>query len=173
MNVRIIAESFTSPVAQRLNDEVQAEYTRRYGEPDFTVIAAEDFIPPRGGYYIGYVDGEPVASIAWRAHGGTDAEMKRMYVVEAMRGNGIARAMIAHLEAEALAAGRTRMVLVTGDSQPEAVRLYAALGYLPVETFGYYADQEGAFHLGKSLVDEQIAAPATSGLGVDGELDSQ
>lgn len=155
MTARILPDSFDSPAARRLNDEVQAEYVRRYGSGDETVISAADFTPPRGGYFIGYDEaGQPVASGAWRAHGESDAEMKRLYVAASARGRGLARAMVAHLEADAAAAGRTRMVLETGEGQPEALALYASLGYAPVTPFGYYAGEAGACHLGKSLTGE-------------------
>ena len=65
-----------------------------------------------------------------------DAEIKRMYVVASHRGRGIARAVLAELERAAAAAGRRRMVLETGDRQPEAVALYTSSGYRPVDRFG-------------------------------------
>jgi GNAT superfamily N-acetyltransferase len=145
-------ESFDSDIAQQLNLQVQAEYTRRYGGGDETVIVAADFTAPNGGYFIAVTEaGVAVASGAWRAHGESDAEMKRLYVIDAARGQGLARMMVAHLEADAAAAGRTRMILETGDGQPEALNLYDSLGYRPVEPFGFYAGEEGARHLGKPL----------------------
>lgn len=157
MTTRILPESFDGPTAQRLNDEVQAEYVRRYGSGDETVISAADFTPPHGGYFIGYDEsGRPVASGAWRKHGESAAEMKRLFVVASARGRGLARAMVAHLEADAAAAGCSQMVLETGDGQPEALALYASMGYAPVTPFGFYAGEKGAHHLGKSLTGEAV-----------------
>ena len=62
-----------------------------------------------------------------------DAEIKRMYVIAAHRGRGIARAVLAELERTAAAAGRRPMVLETGDRQPEAVALYTSSGYCGAE----------------------------------------
>lgn len=152
-------ESYDSEVVRHLNTLVQREYEHRYGGGDETVLAAADFVPPRGAFFVAYLDGEPAASGAWRSHGATDAEMKRLYVVDSARGLGLARAMVALLERDAAAAGRTRLILETGTEQPEALSLYASLGYRPVEPFGFYADEEGARHLGKTLTGDLGATP--------------
>ncbi|GAA4909448.1 GNAT family N-acetyltransferase [Stackebrandtia albiflava] len=136
---------------RRLDAQVQQEYVRRYGGKDATDLRAADFTPPHGAFYVGYLDDSPVVTGAWRTHGDTDAEMKRLYVVETARGLGLARAMVTHLETDAHRNGRARMILETGTGQPEALALYASLGYRPVTPFGVYADEPGARHLGKTL----------------------
>ncbi|SHM56996.1 GNAT family N-acetyltransferase [Actinacidiphila paucisporea] len=154
---------YNEPAAVRLNDLVQREYVERYGDGDATPMAADHFDPPHGLYLVAYdADGEPVASGGWRAqdaspegHDDGDAEVKRMFVVREARGRGLARAILAELEASAAAAGRTRMVLETGLRQPEAISLYESCGYRPVKKFGYYRDQDLSVCLGKSLVDPQ------------------
>jgi GNAT superfamily N-acetyltransferase len=62
-----------------------------------------------------------------------------MYVVPAARRSGLARLMLSHLEATARTAGAEVMILETGTAQPEAMALYEAAGYRPVEPFGHYA----------------------------------
>ncbi|GHA05941.1 GNAT family N-acetyltransferase [Streptomyces echinoruber] len=151
---------FDHPDAVKLNDEVQAEYHVRYGDGgDATPLAPEDFEPPNGLYLIAYDElGRPVASGGWRrqdksdeGHEDGDAELKRMYVVEQMRGRGIARRILAALEADARAAGRTRMILETGTKQPEAVALYTSSGYEPCAKFGYYRFHEESLCYAKRL----------------------
>lgn len=154
---------YNEPAAMRLNDLVQREYVERYGDGDATPMAADHFDPPHGLYLVAYdADGEPVASGGWRAqdaspegHEDGDAEVKRMFVVREARGRGLARAILAALEASAAAAGRTRMVLETGLRQPEAISLYESSGYVPVKKFGYYRDQDLSLCMGKSLVEPQ------------------
>ncbi|MEV8088123.1 GNAT family N-acetyltransferase [Streptomyces nigra] len=151
---------FDHPDAVKLNDQVQAEYAVRYGDGgDATPLAAADFAPPRGLYLIAYdALGVPVASGGWRSQDENgegnrdgDAELKRMYVVEDMRGRGIARRVLAALEEDARAAGRRRMVLETGAKQPEAVALYTSSGYEPCEKFGYYRFHELSLCYAKTL----------------------
>jgi GNAT superfamily N-acetyltransferase len=67
------------------------------------------------------------------------AEVKRMYVEPSARRQGLARLMLAHLEATARAAGAEVMVMETGTAQPEAMALYLAAGYELIEPFGHYA----------------------------------
>ncbi|MFG2474195.1 GNAT family N-acetyltransferase [Streptomyces fagopyri] len=138
---------FDHPDAVKLNDQVQAEYAERYGdEGDVTPLDASMFKPPLGLYLLAYDERDrPVATGGWRSQdendeGYTDgdAELKRMYVVPQARGFGLARRILAALEDDARAAGRTRMVLETGAKQPEAVALYTSSGYAPCVKFGYY-----------------------------------
>ncbi|MGW7349694.1 GNAT family N-acetyltransferase [Streptomyces sp. NPDC054784] len=144
--MRIIPIRYDHPDAVKLNDIVQEEYTERYGESDVTPLAPEMFDPPHGLYLLAYDDeGRPVATGGWRAQedGETgyapgDAEIKRMFVIREVRGQGLARRILAALEDSAREAGRTRMVLETGTEQPEAMALYASSGYAPTPKFGYY-----------------------------------
>ncbi|MCD0443570.1 GNAT family N-acetyltransferase [Glycomyces sp. A-F 0318] len=148
---------FDSPVAQLLCAEIQAEYVRRYGDGDQTVLEAGDFDPPNGDFLVAYDEsGEPLGCGGWRAHE-EDAEMKRVYVREHARRRGLARRLVAAVEASAAAAGRRRVILETGPRQPEAVAMYGAMGYLPVTPFGHYAAADGSIHLGKELRSERTA----------------
>lgn len=158
MNIRRV--SFDHPDAVKLNDEVQAEYHVRYGDGgDATVVDPSDFAPPNGAYLIAYDElGSPVATGGWRARDANeegnldgDAEVKRMYVVDGMRGRGLARRILAALEEDARAAGRLRMVLETGTKQPEAIALYTSSGYEPCEKFGFYRFHEDSRCFAKSL----------------------
>ncbi|QZY30733.1 GNAT family N-acetyltransferase [Nocardioides coralli] len=129
----------------RLIEAVQGEYVVRYGGRDDTPLDPLMFEPPDGSFFVGYVGEEPVASGAWRrrddveAFGTTNAaEIKRMYVVPEARGAGHARAILAHLERTATAAGAAVMILETGAEQPEAIALYESSGYVRIGSFGHY-----------------------------------
>jgi GNAT superfamily N-acetyltransferase len=132
--------------AMRLIEEVQQEYVVRYGGRDDTPLEPTTFDPPGGAFYVGYLADEPVVTGAWRRRDDVEAfgtaataEIKRMYVVAARRGQGLARAMLAHLEETARAAGAEVMILETGLAQPEAIALYESSGYTPIPGFGHYA----------------------------------
>ncbi|GAA2683888.1 GNAT family N-acetyltransferase [Streptomyces lunalinharesii] len=153
---------YDHPDALRLDGEVQQEYARRYGgDGDVTPLAPEMFLPPYGLYLIAYEDGQPLATGGWRVqddptsgYAAGDAEIKRMFVVPTARGRGLARRILAALEADARAAGRIRMVLETGTAQPEALALYASSGYALVEKFGYYRTYESSRCMAKPLVGD-------------------
>jgi ribosomal protein S18 acetylase RimI-like enzyme len=146
--LRIERVGFGHADALALIAEVQAEYVVRYGGPDETPLDPADFTPPRGSFFVGYLRDVPVVSGAWRrrddvsAFGTTEtAEIKRMYVVSGLRGQGLARAMLAHLESTAAEAGAAAIVLETGLRQPEAIGLYESSGYTPIASFGHYRDE--------------------------------
>ncbi|MEU5339913.1 MULTISPECIES: GNAT family N-acetyltransferase [unclassified Streptomyces] len=158
MNIRRVA--FDHPDAVKLNDQVQGEYAQRYGdEGDVTPLDPSMFEPPAGLYLMAYDAQErPVATGGWRTqdendegYSDGDAELKRMFVIGEARGNGLARRILAALEDDARAAGRIRMVLETGNKQPEAIALYASSGYEPCVKFGHYRFHEDSHCFAKLL----------------------
>lgn len=149
--VRLRAVPYDDPVARLLVDRVQGEYVTRYGGPDGAVVDPAEFAPPRGLFLVAEVDGVPAACGAWRTHEPGVAEVKRVYVEPSFRRRGLARLVMAVIEADAAAAGCRAVVLNTGRRQPEALALYAALGYGPVPGYGMYAGVRGAVFLGKDL----------------------
>lgn len=143
---------YGSPVARLLCEEIQDEYVRRYGSGDETALGDGDFDPPNGDFFVAYgEDGEPAGCGGWRGHGAGDAEMKRVYVREHLRRRGLARLIVAAVEASAAEAGRSRVILETGPLQPEAIAMYRELGYEKVTPFGHYADADDSLHLGKAV----------------------
>ncbi|AOS65292.1 GNAT family N-acetyltransferase [Actinoalloteichus hymeniacidonis] len=167
MDLRITP--FDHPDSERLIAEVQQEYVQRYGDEDATPVAPEQFAPPHGLFVIGYLDGRPVATGGWRrvvvgedgmddGHLRTgDVELKRMYVAEGFRGRGLARRTLAFLEQAAADAGYRRIILETGDAQPEAVALYGSSGYHPLPKYGHYRDDVRSLCFGKVL--DAVATP--------------
>ncbi|MCX5377890.1 GNAT family N-acetyltransferase [Streptomyces sp. NBC_00091] len=158
--INLRAVPYDHPDALRLDAQVQVEYQQRYdGEGDATFLDPAMFVPPSGLYLVAYdASGTPVASGGWRGqekneegYSDGDAEIKRMYVVPQARGLGLARRILAELEADAHAAGRRRMVLETGDQQPEAIALYLSSGYALSEKFGYYRFYESSRCMTKPL----------------------
>jgi ribosomal protein S18 acetylase RimI-like enzyme len=157
LDLAVVRVPITHPDALRLIDEVQAEYVARYGGPDESPIDPVDFEDPTGQFFVGYLGATAVATGAWRrssvrALGATvTAEIKRMYVVPAAQRRGVARRMLAHLEATAAAAGIEALVLETGHKQPEAIALYESSGYEPVPGFGHYCGSELSRCFGRRL----------------------
>ena len=79
------------------------------------------------------------------AHGGLrrlrgEWEVKRVVVTDGRRGAGVGRLLMSELEAIARAGGAERLILQTGDLQPDAIALYERLGYTPIPTYEPYAD---------------------------------
>jgi GNAT superfamily N-acetyltransferase len=154
---RIERLPITHPDAQLLVEAVQEEYVARYGGRDESPVDARDFEDPLGQFFVGYLADVPVATGAWRRSSvkalGADvtAEIKRMYVVPAAQRRGLARRMLAHLEATAAGAGIDALVLETGLKQPEAIELYRSSGYEPIPGFGHYCGSELSRCFGRGI----------------------
>jgi putative acetyltransferase len=67
------------------------------------------------------------------------AEVKRMYVRPAARGQGVADAVLARIEGEASTAGFRVLRLETGTRQAAAIRFYERSGFIRCGAFGAYA----------------------------------
>lgn len=141
---------YDTPAAAGLIEALQQEYEVRYGGRDRTPVDPEEFAPPDGVFLVGALDGLPVAAGGFRRNG-PDAEIKRMYVAPAARGRGLSRRLLAGLEEHAAAAGYARMILETGDRQPEAIALYESAGYLRIPNFGIHAAYDGCRCFAKHL----------------------
>lgn len=149
--IKIRRADLSEPSVRLLVGELLAELSQRYGGTgDDTPIGDTDFTPPNGMFFV-LDDGERLLGCAgWRRHG-PDAELKRMYTVLEARGQGLARRMLTKIEDSAREAGCARVILETGDRQPEAIALYEAVGYVRIEDFGYYAGEEGVLSYAKPL----------------------
>jgi len=79
------------------------------------------------------------------------AEMKRVFVAEAARGQGVGRAVVEAVEGAAKGQGIRRMFLETGVKSDEAIRLYRRLGYAECGPFGAYRPDPLSVFMAKSL----------------------
>jgi putative acetyltransferase len=85
-------------------------------------------------------------------------ELKRMYVCPQNRGQGVARSVLAELEASSLGAGCEELLLETGPYQPEALAFYSQQGYKRRGPFGAYPDHPLSVFMGKHLVHREPEA---------------
>ncbi|WP_123505924.1 GNAT family N-acetyltransferase [Frondihabitans sp. PhB188] len=142
-----------APLARPLVDDLARDYDARYEPNDgipssaeLTRYPVELFTPERGGAFLILTETAPAdpaldapAPIATAVAGGAfirvdgdTVEMKRVWTHPDHRRRGLARRVMAVLEAEALARGYTTAQLTTGARQPEALGLYLRLGYEPL-----------------------------------------
>ena len=89
-------------------------------------------------FFLAYADGVP-AGCGGVALFDTYAEVKRMYTREAVRGLGVAKALVARLEREARDAGTPVLRLETGTYQDAAIGLYERCGFRRRAAFDHYA----------------------------------
>ena len=149
--IEIRMAALDEPAVRELLVEVLDELAQRYGgNGDDTPVADDDFTAPNGAFFVASAGGRLIGCAGWRRHG-DDAELKRMFTTKAARGRGLARRLLATVEESARAAGCERVILETGDRQPEAIALYQSAGYARIEDFGFYQDEEGVRSFAKAL----------------------
>jgi putative acetyltransferase len=68
------------------------------------------------------------------------AEIKRVYVRESGRGQGLSKRIMGQLEKDAIDRNVKVIRLETGIHQPEAIGLYEKFGYYKRDSFGEYLD---------------------------------
>jgi GNAT superfamily N-acetyltransferase len=153
VSVEIADDRPDSPAAAPLVRDLLAELHARYGQPDADPdrLTAADLAPPRGAFVVAWLDAAAVGCGGLRRYADGVAELKRMYVAPPWRGRGVARAVLARLEARAAELGYRRLLLETGLRQPEAMALYASAGYEAIEPYGYYRSSPLSRCFGKSL----------------------
>jgi putative acetyltransferase len=78
-------------------------------------------------------------------------ELKRMFVDEAGRGQGVGSALLGEIETTAKALGIRNLRLETGEPQTAALALYARAGYLRCAPFGEYVDDPTSVCMEKVL----------------------
>lgn len=153
VDVSVEPESLDDADGQRLIAELDADLTARYPNPEdnHLDLAPEEVGESRGVFLIARLGGVAVGCAALRDIGGGDGEIKRMYVSPTARGRGIGGLLLAELERRARSLGMRRLVLETGEKQPEALRLYERTGFAPIPRFGKYVYTTASLCLAKDL----------------------
>jgi GNAT superfamily N-acetyltransferase len=103
------------------------------------------------GVFLALEGGSAVGCAAFKRFDARCAEVKRVFVQDTSRGKGIARALMAALEAEAKKQGFTALILETGRALAPAVRMYEKLGYRVTENYGQYKNMPESVCMRKEL----------------------
>jgi GNAT superfamily N-acetyltransferase len=141
--IAIHDEPLTSVVAVTLIAALNAELAQRYPNPDdnFISLDPDEVGSGRGAFVVARADdGTAIGCGAVRVIERGVAEVKRMYVAPAWRGRRVAAQVLAALVARAGDLGAGRLVLETGERQPEAIALYEREGFHRIPRFGPYVD---------------------------------
>jgi GNAT superfamily N-acetyltransferase len=104
-----------------------------YGPPDGALLLVRD----EGGEAVG------VAGVRRFADG--DAELKRMYLAPAARGQGAGRALAAAAVAVARELGYRRLLLDTVASLTTAIAIYEGLGFAEIEAYRHNPFEDARF----------------------------
>ncbi|OOG50943.1 GNAT family N-acetyltransferase [Rhodanobacter sp. C01] len=113
--------------------------------------------PPRGIYLLAQISGRPVACGALRPLSDNVAEIRRVFVTRAARGNGLALAVLRALESHAVRLGYDAIWLETGNRQPQAIALYEKYGFKRIPAFGEHINDPTSICLGKTVQSQSGA----------------
>jgi len=102
-----------------------------------------ELTPPRGVLLVARLHSEPIACGALKLPRGEPAEIKRLWVAPGARRLGVARRVLAELEAQAREAGADVVRLDTNRALRAATTLYRSSGYTEVPAFN---DEPYAHH---------------------------
>jgi len=149
----IAVEPITGEDAKRLILALDEETSIRYPNPEdnFFELDEGEVAPGRGAFLIARCAGRAVGCGAVRLFDADTAEIKRMYVSPEARRRGLGGRILSVLEAEALRLGASRLVLETGERQPEAIAVYTRAGFVRIPCFGEYAEAPQSVCFGKAL----------------------
>ncbi len=78
-------------------------------------------------------------------------ELKRMYVMNEYRGQGLGKQLLTFLESAARLRNCTHVLLETGYLQIEALTLYSRCGYKPCDPFGNYINDPNSIFMKKQI----------------------
>ena len=123
--------------------ELDAVLSAEYPPEQRHGLALEAIFAPHIRFFVATLAGNPVGCGGVALFDGF-AELKRMYVRDAVRGQGVAQAILAQLEAETRAAGLAVLRLETGTVQHAAMRLYERAGFTVCGAFGDYLAKPAA-----------------------------
>lgn len=123
-------------LAQAMRDEIAIMYDGLDLDGDSMPRAGPaELGPPGGAFIVGHLGPELACCGGIKRWDDRTCEMKKMYVVPALRGRGVGRALLHELEARARTLRYEIARLDTGPKQVSARALYESEGYLEIADF--------------------------------------
>ncbi len=150
MTLTIAQESPLSEEAAALLSGSEAALREAYDITECCSYRGAELAAPNISFFVARLDGTAVGCVALCAEDGY-GEIKRLFTVPQVRGQGVAKALVAHLEASAKAAAMPRILLESGSKLAAAVALYDAMGYTRRGPFADYAQGDTKVFMEKAL----------------------
>jgi N-acetylglutamate synthase-like GNAT family acetyltransferase len=98
-----------------------------------------------------YDNQNPIGCGAIKKYDNSRYEVKRVYVKNEYRGNGISKVIMKQLEEIAKEKGIRILILETSKTFVEAINLYKKIGYIQIDNYRQYKDMELSVCMEKRL----------------------
>ena len=151
LSLKVVRTDSSHSDFQKLVEVLNQELLIRDGE-EHSFYAQFNQIDSLKHVVLVYQKDKPVGCGSIKPFSEKAAEVKRMFVLEEYRGQGIAQAVLKELEKWALELGFSECVLETGKKQVEAIRLYQKSGYFQIPNYGQYQGIENSICMKKTIV---------------------
>ncbi|MEU8329558.1 helix-turn-helix domain-containing GNAT family N-acetyltransferase [Micromonospora sp. NPDC048839] len=124
---RACLRAYAREIGRRFDDGFDPELSNPV--PD------EALVPPAGVLLLATLNAEPIGCGAVKLLPDGQAELKRVWVADAVRGLGIGWRLLGELERYAAERGATAVRLDTNRNLTEAIAMYRAAGYAEIEPY--------------------------------------
>ena len=135
----------------KLRQELRADLTARYPEQG---ADTDDHLNESIRFLLMSQDEVAIGCCALQRNEGSGLdglELKRMYVVPAARGTGVANRLLAAAEALGRELGAPQIYLETGTRQPESIRFYERNGFGEIPVYPPFAGSALSVSYAKAL----------------------
>ena len=150
--IQIAEEAPSQPEVIALLEAGNAYMGQLYPAESNHLLDVASLCKPEVTFLVARIDGRVVGCGAIVASSeGWWAEIKRMFVSPAARGNNIGRLLLQKLQAAAAERGIGVLRLETGIKQPEALALYRSTGFVEIGPFADYRPDELSVFMEKVL----------------------
>jgi putative acetyltransferase len=149
--ITITLERPDSPDAVALVEELDALLIPMYPIESHHGLDVTELVNQDVYFFVARLDGAAAGCGGLKFYGKEYAEVKRMYVRPEFRGNGLAKAILRHLETHASQEGILLLRLETGIHQVEAIALYERFGFSEIGPFGDYLPDPNSRFYAKDL----------------------
>ena len=101
--------------------------------------------------FVAYDEDKAVGCAAFKRYEDETAEVKRVFIREEYRGQGISKKLMELLEQTAKEQGYSGLILESGEILTEAMALYRKIGYKVIPNYGQYKDMPESVCMRKEL----------------------
>ncbi|BBH19344.1 N-acetyltransferase [Paenibacillus baekrokdamisoli] len=136
-----------------LIQKLDADLLNRYPEGEIFGLNFDDPKINEVEFLVAYSDEVPVGCGAIRPLDHESTELKRFFVEQAFRQQGIAKQILIELETRAKELGFKSIKLEAGAPQPEAIRFYKKHGYYEIDRYGEYVTCESSLCYEKRILE--------------------